>query len=142
MALVYPKDVGTTARRPMTPSRALKAWENTGGVCVICNLKIDGTKDDWFVEHLRALGLAGADNDRNTGPAHYACKPIKDADDLRLMSEAKREKCALLGISESPYAGRLKGKSFAKAPKQRSASRKPAKTPPDRVNPLIAPRSP
>jgi hypothetical protein len=92
-------DLGTTKRRAMTPTRALKAWENTGGVCVVCDRKIDGTKERWFVEHVRALELAGKDDDQNLGPAHYdTCKAIKDADDHHRAAKAKRAKRNELGI--------------------------------------------
>jgi hypothetical protein len=32
------EDVGTTARRKLTPHRRLKVWETTGGVCVFCEV--------------------------------------------------------------------------------------------------------
>lgn len=92
------EDVGTTTRLRMTPTRALKAWERTKGVCVNCNLPIDGTKADWFVEHIRALELGGADEDDNLGPAHRACKRDKDAADHASAAKAKRNKRAQLGI--------------------------------------------
>jgi hypothetical protein len=92
------EDVGTTTRLRMTPTRALKAWERTKGVCVNCNLPIDGTKADWFVEHIRALELGGADEDENLGPSHVACKRDKDAADHSAAAKAKRAKRARLGI--------------------------------------------
>jgi 5-methylcytosine-specific restriction enzyme A len=114
------EDVGTTKRGRMTPTRALKAWENTGGVCVTCGQKIDGTKERWFVEHIRALELGGADDDRNIGPAHYdVCKAVKDADDHARAAKAKRVKRARLGIRPP---SRLNGPRFIKPPPQRRAS--------------------
>ena len=92
------EDVGTTTRLRMTPTRALRAWERTKGVCVNCNLPIDGTKADWFAEHIRALELGGADDDENLGPSHLACKRDKDADDHSRAAKAKRNKRAQLGI--------------------------------------------
>lgn len=101
-------DVPTTARKPMTPTRALKAWENTGGVCVTCNVQIDGTKEKWFVEHKRALELGGADDDINIGPAHFdTCKKAKDAEDHANAAQAKRRKRVQLGIKK--IAHRLPG---------------------------------
>ncbi len=114
------EDVGTTKRRRMTPTRALKAWENTGGVCVTCDLRIDGTKEDWFVEHIRALELGGADDDQNIGPAHLErCKATKDADDHSRTAKAKRNKRAALGIRPPT---RLNGPGFQKFAPQRRAS--------------------
>jgi 5-methylcytosine-specific restriction protein A len=128
------EDVGTTKRRRMTPTRALKAWENTGGVCVVCSLKIDGTKEAWFVEHPRALELGGADDDVNIGPAHYErCKAIKDADDHSRAGKAKRNKRAELGIRQP---SRLSGPRFVKPPPQRRASSPLSKPlPPRRLAP-------
>ncbi|AZO77522.1 MULTISPECIES: hypothetical protein [unclassified Bosea (in: a-proteobacteria)] len=114
-------DVGTTTRLRMTGTRALRAWERTKGVCVNCELPIDGTKDDWFVEHVRALELGGADEDENLGPSHLACKPAKDAADHAAAGKAKRNKRAELGIRPP---SRLRGPGFRKYPRQHTATRK------------------
>lgn len=93
------EDIGTTTRLRMTPTRALRAWENTKGICVTCNRPIDGTKERWFVEHVRALELGGEDEDGNLGPAHLdTCKRVKDAADHASAAKAKRSKRARLGI--------------------------------------------
>jgi 5-methylcytosine-specific restriction protein A len=113
-------DVGTTSRRKMTPTRALAAWERHKGVCVNCGLPIDGVRQDWFVEHLRALELGGADDDANTGPAHVACKKAKDADDHSRAAAAKRAKRRHIGIKPK---SRLQSAGFPKAPPQKTASR-------------------
>lgn len=112
-------DIGTTKRKAMPQMRILRIWEASKGICCLCNRPIEGTKDVWYVEHIRALELGGKDTDDNCGPAHYACKPEKDADDHGRAAEAKREKAANLGI---PKRSTLKGRGFAKAPKQRRAS--------------------
>lgn len=113
-------DIGTTRRKAMPQQRILRIWESTAGHCVLCHKRIDGTKDTWFVEHIRALELGGADTDDNCGPAHFTCKPIKDAADHRRAGEAKREKAAELGI---PKRSTIKQAKREKAPPQRSASR-------------------
>jgi hypothetical protein len=97
------KDVGTTRRRRMTQTRALQAWERHKGICVNCNRLIDGVRDDWFVEHIRALELGGKDEDENLGPAHYACKPGKDAADHSAAAQAKRQKAHHLGIKDPDH---------------------------------------
>jgi hypothetical protein len=89
--MAYCEDVGTTRRRRMTQTRALQAWERHKGICVLCNVLIDGVRDDWFIEHIRALELGGKDEDENLGPAHYACKPGKDAADHSAAAQAKRQ---------------------------------------------------
>lgn len=124
------EDIGTTKRLRMTDTRALRAWENTKGVCVTCGLKINGTKERWFVEHIRALELGGKDEDSNLGPAHFdSCKAIKDADDHARAAKAKRNKRAELGIRQP---SRLQSRGFDKSPPQRSASRFVAKLLPPR----------
>jgi len=106
------EDVGTTKRGRMTPTRALKAWERTGGVCVNCGLKIDGTKADWFAEHIRALELGGSDTDDNLGPAHWACKRDKDAADHASAAKAKRNKRAERRMNALRHVGDIWGNLF------------------------------
>lgn len=94
------EDVGTTKRKKMTKSRALKIWEAHKGICVNCKQAIDATREDWFIEHIRALELGGEDTDANTGPAHMACKKDKDAADHSAAAKAKRQKQRHLGIQD------------------------------------------
>lgn len=117
------EDIGTTKRLAMPQMRILKIWEASAGICCLCNRQIDGTRDRWFIEHIRALELGGKDTDENCAPAHYECKPAKDADDHSRAAEAKREKAVALGI---PKRSTLKSAGFKKAPRQNGA-RKPAK---------------
>jgi hypothetical protein len=94
------EDVGTTKRRKMTKTRALKIWEAHKGICVTCKIIIDATREDWFIEHIRALELGGEDKDENCGPAHMACKKDKDAADHSAAAKAKRQKQQQLGIKD------------------------------------------
>lgn len=113
-------DVGTTKRLAMPQMRILRIWEASAGICCLCDRPINGTKDTWFVEHIRALELGGKDTDETCAPAHYACKPAKNAADHSRAAEAKREKAAALGI---PTRSTLKGAGFRKAAPKRTASR-------------------
>jgi hypothetical protein len=113
------EDIGTTRRKAMPQMRILRIWEAAGGVCVLCNRPIDGTKQRWFVEHIRALELGGKDTDDNCGPAHYACKPAKDANDHSRAAEAKREKAAALGI---PKRSTIKSAGFKKSARRHTAT--------------------
>lgn len=97
MAFAEAEDVGTTVRRKLTPHRRLQAWERTGGVCVLCNRKIDGVRERWIVEHIRALELGGEDDLSNMGPAHEACALLKTGDDHRRAAQAKRQKIRHIG---------------------------------------------
>jgi hypothetical protein len=65
----------------MTQTRALQAWERHKGICVLCNVLIDGVRDDWYVEHIRALELGGkaAANKRADGLENALHKLIRGA---------------------------------------------------------------
>lgn len=97
MAFVEVVDIGTTPRRKLTSHRRLQVWERTAGRCVICHRKIDGVRERWIVEHIRALELGGADELNNMGPAHRACASAKTKDDRALTAKAKRQKIHHIG---------------------------------------------
>src|SRR3954449_9358205 len=97
MPYVALEDVGTTRRRSLTARRRLQAWERTGGTCVVCDQRIDGTRERWIIEHIRALELGGADALENMGPAHEACGRAKTRDDHARTAQAKRQKLRHLG---------------------------------------------
>jgi 5-methylcytosine-specific restriction endonuclease McrA len=93
-------DLGTNARQRLTASRKLRIWERNRGICCLCGQTIDGVREEWFIEHKRALELGGTNDDENLGPAHRVCKPEKDADDHRRAAKAKRVKQRFLGIRQ------------------------------------------
>lgn len=95
-------DVGTTKRKSMTPTRRLRLFEAHSGRCCLCNETIDGVREKWTIEHLRALGLGGEDDDENCAPAHEDCRRIKDKDDVERISKAKRVKQRHIGIRAVP----------------------------------------
>jgi 5-methylcytosine-specific restriction endonuclease McrA len=101
MPFVPITDVGTTARQKLTPHQRLKVWEKAAGVCVLCDRKIDGARERWVVEHIRALELGGADELSNMAPAHEACALAKTQEDHRRAGRAKRQKIQHLG-AEAP----------------------------------------
>jgi len=101
MPCVSVEDVGTTPRRRLTPHRRLQVWERTGGRCVVCGRLIDGVRERWIVEHIRALELGGADEMENMGPAHAACALDKTRDDHRRAAKAKRQKIRHIGAEGS-----------------------------------------
>lgn len=102
MPFVAREDVGTTQRRFLSGRRRLQAWERTAGACVICGQRIDGVRERWIVEHIRALELGGADDLANMGPAHEACGREKTRDDHARAAEAKRQKIRHLGAVVGP----------------------------------------
>lgn len=103
-------EVATTERKKLTPTQRLKIWERDRGVCCLCGGKIDGAREKWIVEHLRALELGGADDPSNMGVAHAGCADAKthgpNGDHARA-AKAKRVKRKALGIekSKSPLPG-------------------------------------
>jgi 5-methylcytosine-specific restriction endonuclease McrA len=72
-------------------------WERAAGVCVLCQRRIDGVRERWIVEHIRALELGGVDDLSNMAPAHEACALAKTRDDHRRAARAKRKKIRHIG---------------------------------------------
>jgi 5-methylcytosine-specific restriction endonuclease McrA len=93
----FVEDLSTTARGALSPRRRLAVWERTGGTCVVCERRIDGVREPWIAEHIRALELGGADDLDNMGPAHEACAAVKTQEDHRRAARAKRQKIRHLG---------------------------------------------
>ncbi|MGV1913822.1 HNH endonuclease [Agrobacterium vitis] len=116
-------DIGTTKRRPMTPARRLRIWEAHGGKCCLCGQQIDGAREPWIIEHLTCLGLGGADEDKNCGPAHEACRRDKDKLDVQAIAKAKRVKQRHLGIKAAKPP--IRGASFPKTEKAANRRQKP-----------------
>lgn len=93
-------DVGTTPRKPLTPTQRLKLFEKHRGICALCQKEIrPGEK--WIDEHLRPLGLGGSNDDDNRAPVHVGCAEAKTHGpdgDIAKVAKAKRVKMAALGI--------------------------------------------
>lgn len=94
-------DVGTTKRGSMSPRKRLKVWEQHRGRCCICSQAIDGTREKWIVEHIRALELGGADDETNMAPAHATCGSEKTKNDHARAAQAKRQKQRHIGIERA-----------------------------------------
>lgn len=120
-------DMGTTQRRGMSPQRRLRIWERHKGACCLCHRKIDGARERWIVEHIRALLLGGADHDDNCAPAHASCATAKTRADVALGAKAKRVKQRHLGMlttktpmphgRNSPTKRKMDGSVVARRPK-------------------------
>jgi hypothetical protein len=106
-------DLGTTKRKPLTPTQRLKLFESEGGKCCICGLKIVGKFID---EHKRALGLAGGNEMDNRGVAHPKCAEVKTREeDMPRIVKAKAQKRAAHGIkADGP---KIQSAGFAKVEK-------------------------
>jgi 5-methylcytosine-specific restriction protein A len=92
-------DVGTTPRKPLTPTQRLKLFEAHHGRCCICGNRIIGA---WVDEHIRPLALGGGNEGANRGPAHRRCAALKTSDDLRRIAKAKAQKRAELRLKGTP----------------------------------------
>lgn len=109
-------DVGTTKRKPLTPTQRLKLFEAHKGICALCSRQI-ANGEKWIDEHLRALGLGGTNDLENRAPVHVACAEAKTrGEDIPRIAKAKRQKMAALGIKSSK-APPIKSAGFAKAEK-------------------------
>ena len=63
-----------------------------GGICHLCGMRIDGTRQRWEVEHVIPRSMLGklADTDDNMKPAHVDCHKIKTAEDKGNLARAVR----------------------------------------------------
>ncbi|WP_457091064.1 HNH endonuclease [Microvirga sp. P5_D2] len=73
------------------------------GVCHLCGLKIDGTRERWEVEHVIPRSMLGklADTDDNMKPAHVGCHKIKTAEDKGNLARAVRREDRHKGVHRS-----------------------------------------
>lgn len=115
-------DVGTTKRKPMTPARRLRIFEDHKGVCVLCLNKIDGVREPWTIEHLICLGLGGKDEDANCAPAHETCRRDKDKLDVAAIAKAKRVKQRHIGLKVPKQ--KIKSQGFPQRQRERPKSNK------------------
>jgi len=86
--------IAPTKRRSMTRARAARIFLEANGICCLCGNKIYNGQS-YFIEHLEALSLGGADDDANCRPAHTKCKAKKDAADAA--AKAKRDRLVTKG---------------------------------------------
>jgi 5-methylcytosine-specific restriction endonuclease McrA len=100
MPFVDPSDLGTTQRARLPPRLRLAIWERAKGICVLCDRRIDGVRERWVIEHIRALELGGRDEPDNMGPAHATCAQAKTRDDHHRAAKAKRQKIRHLGAGK------------------------------------------
>lgn len=115
-------DVGTTPRKPLTPTQRLRLFEAHKGVCCCCGLYIKAG-ERWIDEHIIPLALGGTNDLENRAPAHEKCAALKTKDDMERIAKAKRQKRAHLGIKVKPpqiisrgFPKREKTRRFLKTP--------------------------
>lgn len=108
-----------TDRRSLSPMRKLAVFERALGICHLCERRIR-SGEKWELEHIRAIGLLGADDETNMAPAHVECHAPKTADDVARIAKAKRQaashwnikqsKRPMDGSKASPWRKRMSGK--------------------------------
>lgn len=101
-------------RKPLTPLQRAKLFDEHGGICGLCGIKIKAG-ELWRDEHMRALGLLGTNDWDNRAPVHVACARQKDKEDLPRIAKAKRVYAKHIGAhrSRNPVPG-SKGSKFRK----------------------------
>lgn len=112
--------IAPTPRKKIGKREAARLFLLHNGICCNCGQQIRGR--DWFIEHVEALVLGGAESDENKRPAHLKCKAAKDASDAKARAERDRH----ITASYRPEGERrptIQSRGFEKRPKQRSATR-------------------
>lgn len=110
-------DVGTTPRKPLTPTQRLKLFEAHKGICGICTREIR-SGESWVDEHMRPLALGGTNELENRRPVHVVCAAAKTSDDIKQIAKAKRQKRAALGIKKEGQ--KIQSRGFDRVEKHRS----------------------
>ena len=96
-------------RRSLSTRERVRLFHLHGGVCHICETKIDGSREGWEIEHVISLAMGGEDADRNMKPAHWKCHKKKTAEvDAPRLAQAKRREARHIGAkapSRTPLPG-------------------------------------
>lgn len=90
-------------RPPLSNKKRAYLFNWHGGICHLCGLKIDGTRERWEVEHVIPRSMIGklADTDDNMKPAHVDCHKQKTAEDKGNLARAVRRKDRHTGVHRS-----------------------------------------
>lgn len=84
-------------RKSITSSQRVRIFDAVGGVCHLCSLKIDGTKEPWDVEHVKPLHMGGADEPSNMRPAHVHCHRVKTSGEATIRAKTDRVRAKHIG---------------------------------------------
>lgn len=87
----------------ISTTRRLAIFNAHGGICHLCNQKIDGK--GWDVSHAIPLAMGGADDETNMLPAHRVCHRVETSTkDVPQIAQAKRREALHRGAkSPSPH---------------------------------------
>ncbi len=108
-------------RRPISTSKRVRIFLEASGICHLCKLKIDESKQPWHCEHVTPLWLGGLDDPSNLRPAHVDCHASKSADEAPQRAKSNRIRARRLGIKKprSIRQWRRFDKSIVNAPRER-----------------------
>lgn len=98
-----------TKRKSISTRDRVRIFLLHGGICHMCNTKIDGVRERWEVSHDIPLELGGADDDQNRKPAHYDCHRKHTAEvDIPAIAKSNRIRAKHTGAkaaSRNPMPG-------------------------------------
>lgn len=97
-------------RKPLSTTKRVRLFKLHNSICHICGLKIDGTREEWDIEHIIPYGLKGeeSETDENMQPAHRSCHKPKTANDKKIIGKCKRREALHIGAkcpSRNPIPG-------------------------------------
>jgi 5-methylcytosine-specific restriction protein A len=103
------------ARKRFTPKDRARIFAANGGICHICQGKIDGVREVFEIEHVIAWELTRDDSDDNLRPAHAACHKRKThGEDRPAINQAKRREAKHTGAIRPKQSIRSAGFPTAK----------------------------
>jgi 5-methylcytosine-specific restriction protein A len=88
-------------RRSMTTLRRARIFDAAQGVCHICGITIDGTREKWEADHKTALEISGDDTDDNLAPAHVHCHKAKTKQDVAIIAKCRRVHAKHVGAART-----------------------------------------
>jgi len=110
--------IAPTKRKKINQKEAAKLFLLHNGICCNCGHQIR-SGEKWFIEHVDALILGGAEVTDNRRPSHVEkCKAKKDAADAAARSKRDR----IITKDWQREAPKMQGPSFAAASPKRRAT--------------------
>jgi 5-methylcytosine-specific restriction protein A len=92
-----------TSRPSFSPHRRAAIFRDAHGICHLCTRKI-APGESWEVEHVKARGLGGSDENDNLRPAHIDCHAGKTRKDRAIMADADRALIRHVGLKKPSRA--------------------------------------
>jgi 5-methylcytosine-specific restriction protein A len=91
-----------TRQRPtISSARRTRVFVDNDGVCHICHRPI-ALGEPWHVEHVKARGFRGSDEDENLRPAHIDCHAGKTRTERKAMAKADAARAFHLDTKPRP----------------------------------------